>query len=88
MADENTPDSSFGHLVNLLAPIAALATRSDDVKHIAQKLRRRVALPWAALVLTAIGFYAALVWYYRWALGRSKAWATWFNGLMPRNRSA
>src|SRR5258705_13458478 len=87
-ADSNTPNSYFGPLVNLLAPLAVLATRSDDAKHIAQNFGVECALPWVALALVIAGAWAAMFWVYRRALGLGHAWALWFKGLMPWNRSA
>jgi len=87
LADPNTPNSYFGPLVNLLAPMAVLATRSDDAKHIAQNFGVEWALPWVALVLVIAGIWAALFWLYRRALGLRHDWAVWFKGLMPWNRA-
>lgn len=88
MAEDNTPDTSLGPLVNLLAPLGVLATRSDDVKHIAESFRVAWALPWVALALLVAGFCSGLAWLYRRALARRKPWALWLRGLMPWNRAA
>ena len=87
MADDNTPDTALGPLVNLLAPIGTLATQSDAAKRIAENFGVAWALPWLALLLFLVGAGAALAWVYRRALGRGQAWALWLRDQMPWNRT-
>lgn len=85
--DPNTPDSALGPLVNLLAPIATLATQSDGYRHLVENFNLTWTLPYQGAAFFAAGIVAGLVWYYRRAVGRGKRWALWWRDLMPWNRA-
>lgn len=87
MPDANTPDNYWAPLINLGAPLAAIAAQSDDIKHAAENFGLGWAMPYAGTVAVAVGALAGLNWFYRRAIGRGSRPALWFRDLMPWNRS-